>query len=160
MIYEASVVAVTIFFLFVLGLPAGRASDRWGPRPVVLVGAAFQVSGLLATSVVGRIELGYVTYGLGIGLGVACCYVPVVTQVTGWFERRRASALGVALDGPDLIELFVHPSNVEKAKELIMAVMEEEGDEIPGWTCQCGEEVDEGFGVCWSCGAEYKSDSA
>ena len=72
----------------------------------------------------------------------------------------EASALGVALDGPDLIELFVHESDVEKAKELIMAVMEEEGDEIPGWTCQCGEEVDEGFGVCWSCGAEYKFDSA
>ena len=72
----------------------------------------------------------------------------------------EASALGVALDGPDLIELFVYQSDLDQAKELIMAVMEEEGDEIPGWTCQCGEEVDEGFGVCWSCGAEYKSNSA
>ncbi len=91
--------SLTIFFLFVLGLPAGRASDRWGPRPVMLVGAAILVGGLLATSVVPRIEYGYVTYGLGIGLGVACCYVPVVSQVTGWFQRRRAAALGVAVSG-------------------------------------------------------------
>lgn len=91
--------SLTVFFLFVLGLPAGRASDRWGPRPVVLTGTVFLVAGLLSTSVVSRIELGYVTYGLGIGIGVACCYVPVVTQVTGWFERRRAMALGVAVSG-------------------------------------------------------------
>ena len=91
--------SLTIFFLFVLGLPAGRASDRWGPRPVVLVGAFVLVAGLLLTSVVPRIELGYLTYGLGIGFGVACCYVPVVSQVTGWFERRRAVALGVAVSG-------------------------------------------------------------
>ena len=72
----------------------------------------------------------------------------------------EASALGVALDGPDQIELFVNQSDVGDAKQLIMEVLDEEGDEIPGWTCQCGEEVDEGFGVCWSCGAEYKSNPA
>ena len=91
--------SLTIFFLFALGLPAGRASDRWGPRPVMLTGAAVLVAGLLLTSVVPRIEFGYVTYGLGIGFGVACCYVPVVSQVTGWFEERRALALGVAVSG-------------------------------------------------------------
>lgn len=91
--------SLTIFFLFVLGLPAGKASDRWGPRPVMLTGASVLVTGLLLTSIVQRIEVGYVTYGLGIGLGVACCYVPVVSQVTGWFERRRALALGIAVSG-------------------------------------------------------------
>ncbi len=91
--------SLTIFFLFALGLPAGRASDRFGPRPVVVVGAAVLVTGLVLTSMVQRIEVGYVTYGLGIGFGVACCYVPVVSQVTGWFEKRRAVALGVAVSG-------------------------------------------------------------
>ena len=90
---------LTIFFLFVLGLPAGRASDRWGPRPVVLVGCASIVAGLLLTSIVDRLPLGYLTYGLGIGVGTACCYVPMVSQVSGWFDRRRAAALGVAVSG-------------------------------------------------------------
>lgn len=91
--------ALTIFFLFVLGLPAGKASDRWGPRPVVLVGATVLIAGLLLTSRVNRLEVGFVTYGLGVGFGVACVYVPVVSQVTGWFERRRAAALGIAVSG-------------------------------------------------------------
>ena len=90
---------LTIFFLFVLGLPAGRASDRWGPRPVVLVGCAAMVSGLLLTSMVDRIWLGYLTYGLGIGVGAACCYVPLVSQVSGWFEKYRAVALGISVSG-------------------------------------------------------------
>ncbi|MDG2114156.1 MAG: MFS transporter [Actinomycetota bacterium] len=91
--------SLTIFFLFVLGLPAGKASDRWGPRPVILAGSTVLGSGLLLTSIVPRIEYGYVTYGLGIGFGVACCYVPVVSQVAGWFERYRAAGLGLAVSG-------------------------------------------------------------
>jgi len=26
---------------------------------------------------------------------------------------------------------------------------------ISEWTCNCGETVDEGFAVCWSCGADH-----
>jgi|GEM_PF-575695 len=28
---------------------------------------------------------------------------------------------------------------------------------IPEWNCECGEVVDAGFAVCWSCQAEYKA---
>ncbi len=91
--------SLTIFFLFVLGLPAGRIADRIGPRPVMAVGAVVLVSGLFLTSAVSRIEYGYLTYGLGVGFGVACCYVPVIAQVTGWFDRHRATALGIASAG-------------------------------------------------------------
>ena len=90
---------LTIFFLFMLSLPAGRASDRFGPRPVVLFGCASIVAGLLATSTVTHIAWGYLSYGLGIGVGIACCYVPMVSQVSGWFDRYRAVALGIAVSG-------------------------------------------------------------
>ncbi len=90
---------LTIFVLYLLGLPAGHASDRWGPRPVTIVGAVATVSALLATSLIDRIWFGYLTYGFGMGLGAACCYVPLLSQVSGWFERRRASAVGLAVSG-------------------------------------------------------------
>ncbi len=90
---------LTIFFLFMLSLPAGRASDRFGPRPVVLFGCASMVLGLWLTSRVEAIHWGYATYGVGLGVGVACCYVPMVSQVSGWFERYRALALGIAVSG-------------------------------------------------------------
>jgi MFS family permease len=96
----------TIFFLFVLSLPAGRLADRFGPRPVVLVSAATMGTGLLLTSNVSNLWLGYITYGFGVGVATACAYVPMVSQVSGWFDRRRAAALGVAVSGIGLGTLF------------------------------------------------------
>jgi hypothetical protein len=66
------------------------------------------------------------------------------------------SALGLSLDG-ELIEIFVASSDVSQAQSLLenLAGADQE-DDIPAWTCACGETVDEGFFVCWSCGAEYK----
>jgi hypothetical protein len=66
------------------------------------------------------------------------------------------SAFGGALDGADEIELFVYEDDVEEAKGAIVDLLEEDVDEIPAWTCKCGEDVDEGFGICWSCGADYE----
>lgn len=98
-----------IFFLFVLSLPTGRLTDRYGPRPVMAVGAVSMGLGLGLTSVIGNLWLGYLSYGLGVGIGVACCYVPMVAQVSGWFERHRATALGVASAGVGLGTLVGPP---------------------------------------------------
>ncbi|MDA3041148.1 MAG: MFS transporter, partial [Actinomycetota bacterium] len=101
---------LTIFFLFVLGFPAGKASDRFGPRPVVLFGCFAIVTGLMLTSLVQSITVGYLTYGFGIGVGVACCYVPLVSQVSAWFDRRRAMALGFAVSGIGVGTLVASPT--------------------------------------------------
>lgn len=91
--------SITTAWYFALGLVSGRAADRFGPRPVLLVGAASLGLGLLATSQVDSIVVGYVTYGLGAGTAVACGYVPMVATVGGWFDRRRTVALAVAVAG-------------------------------------------------------------
>lgn len=95
----ALVFSITIFFLFVLGAMTGRLADRFGPRPLTIAAAIFIGGGLWATSTVDRMAAGYVTYGAGVGIGVACAYVPLVTLVSGWFEQRRALALGIASAG-------------------------------------------------------------
>lgn len=91
--------SITTFLYFGLGVFSGRIADRIGPRRVLLTGAALMVAGLLATSRVHSLWAGYVTYGLGVGTGVACAYVPMVACVGGWFERRRTTALGLAVAG-------------------------------------------------------------
>jgi MFS family permease len=58
---------------------------------------------------VDRLWLGYVTYGLGVGVGVTCGYVPILALVGGWFERRRATALGIAVAGIGVGTLAVAP---------------------------------------------------
>ncbi|MEL6985576.1 MAG: MFS transporter, partial [Actinomycetota bacterium] len=60
--------SITTFLYFGLGVVTGRISDRVGPRPVLLFGAACLVIGLLATSQVQSLWVGYLTYGIGVGI--------------------------------------------------------------------------------------------
>ncbi len=101
--------AITTFLYFALGVVSGRVADVKGPRPVLLFGAVCMVAGLVATSTVHSIYLGFLTYGLGVGIGVACAYVPMVSTVGAWFERRRTTALGVAVAGIGVGTLVVAP---------------------------------------------------
>lgn len=102
--------SLTTFLYFGLGVFTGRIADRYGPRPVLLVGGAVMVVGLWLTSRVDSLWLGYLTYGVGVGIGVACAYVPMVATVGLWFERRRTAALGVAVAGIGVGTLVVAPA--------------------------------------------------
>jgi len=101
--------AVTTCTFFFLGLLTGRAVDRYGPRPLLLVAAVALLGGLFATSAVGSLTLGYLTYGAGVGIAAACGYVPMVAVVGGWFVRRRAAAVGLAVAGIGVGTLVASP---------------------------------------------------
>jgi MFS family permease len=103
------VFSITAFLWFTLGAISGPLADRFGPRRVVLAGGAALGGGLLLTSLVNQLWAGYITYGLGVGIGVACGYVPMVAAVGGWFERRRALAVGIAVTGIGVGTLAVPP---------------------------------------------------
>jgi MFS family permease len=66
---------------------------------VVAAGALAMASGLILTAFIDRLWVGYLTYSLGVGIGIAAAYVPMVAVVGGWFLRRRNSALGIAVAG-------------------------------------------------------------
>lgn len=106
----AAVFSLTTLAFFGLGALSGPAVDRFGPRRVVLVGALSLGLGLLLTSRATSLWQAYVGHGLGVGLAVACCYVPLVAVVGGWFERRRTVAVGVAVSGIGLGTLVGAPA--------------------------------------------------
>jgi MFS family permease len=91
--------AITAFLWFTLGIASGWASDRFGTRSVMAVGAVVMGAGLVLTSFVHQLWLGYLTYGIGVGVGTACGYVPMVAAVGSWFDRRQGLAMGVAISG-------------------------------------------------------------
>ena len=105
----AAVFAITAFLWFSLGAVTGPLADRIGPRRVVAAGAVFLSGGLFLTSLVHEVWLGYLTYGIGVGIGTACGYVPMVAAVGGWFERGRALAIGIAVSGIGVGTLVVPP---------------------------------------------------
>jgi MFS family permease len=91
--------SVTAFLWFTLGAVSGWAGDRFGTRRVMAVGAVLMGAGLVLTSFVHQLWLGYLTYGIGVGVGTACGYVPMVAAVGSWFDRRQGLAMGIAISG-------------------------------------------------------------
>lgn len=105
----AVIFGITTCLFFSLSIITGRMADRFGPRVVVVAGAAALLIGLVATSRVQSLGLGYVTYGLGVGVAAACGYVPMVAVVGGWFDRHRAVAVGLAVAGIGVGTLVMSP---------------------------------------------------
>jgi MFS family permease len=95
----ALVFSVAAFLWFLLGAPGGMAADRFGPRRVAIVGVISLVGALWLASRAQSLTALYVTYSIGVGLGVGLVYVPSVGAVQPWFERNRALASGLAIAG-------------------------------------------------------------
>ncbi|MGH7047391.1 MAG: MFS transporter [Stellaceae bacterium] len=101
--------SITAVVYYGLGAFAGRLADRFGPRVVVASGAVILGLGLCLTAATGRLWLAYLVYGLGVGIGGACCYVPTLSLVGGWFVRHRNAALGIAAAGTGTGTMAVPP---------------------------------------------------
>ncbi len=103
------VFSLSAFLYFLLGAPAGMLADRFGPRRVSLAGAAVLALGLAGASFAPSLAVLYVTYSVGIGVGVGLTYVPSVGAVQPWFRQRRAFATGIAVAGIGAGNLVVPP---------------------------------------------------
>ncbi len=95
----SAIFATTAAFSFFLGPLTGNIADRYGPRPVVAVGAVLMAAGLVVTARIHSFPLIFLSYGAGLGSAVACIYIPCVAAVGAWFKKRRVVALGVAISG-------------------------------------------------------------
>lgn len=105
----AIIFALTLFAFFGFGMFAGPLADRLGPLPLLMAGGALFVVGLLLTSVVDQLWLGYLTYGLGVGLGGGCFVAPLTGAAGLLFDKHRAAALGVVATGNGLGTLLLIP---------------------------------------------------
>jgi hypothetical protein len=52
------------------------------------------------------------------------------------------------------VKLHVLESDAERAREIVVPVQGQPGDSRPPWNCPvCGQRVDGGWEICWSCGS-------
>ena len=105
----ALVFGVTLLLFFGFGVVSGPLADRFGPRRLVLGGALLVSTGLALTSRVDVVGAGYLTYGVGVGLGGGMIITPLYAAAGGWFVRRRALAMGVVATGNGLGTLVLVP---------------------------------------------------
>ncbi|HEY6821124.1 MAG TPA: MFS transporter [Burkholderiales bacterium] len=97
--HVALVFSLAAFTWFICGAPAGLAADRFGARRIALIGVACLAAALWLSSVAPSVTFLYLTYSIGIGLGVGLVYVPSVGAVQPWFRANRAFASGLAIAG-------------------------------------------------------------
>jgi MFS family permease len=114
----SAIFSITSCISFVLGPFTGHLADRYGPRRIAAIGALAIGVGLAATSRINHLWMAYITYGLGVGIAIACCYVPMLAAVGGWFLKRRNTALGIAASGIGVGTLVTAPGAAELIRRL------------------------------------------
>ncbi|HSI00424.1 MAG TPA: MFS transporter, partial [Reyranella sp.] len=93
--------AITLFYLVsaLVQRSVGRGIDRWGPRPVLLLGTGSMALGVAAIGqVTARWQL-YPCFVL-IGLGwAALSTTGIAATVAPWFERHQGRSMALAIMG-------------------------------------------------------------
>ncbi|AJY41418.1 MFS transporter [Burkholderia humptydooensis] len=105
----ALVFSLAGFLYFGFGVVSGPLADRFGSRRLAVAGMLLTAAGLAAAGAARTLLQVYVAYGLGVGFGVGCAYVPAVGAVQRWFVRRRGFASGLAVAGIGVGTLAMPP---------------------------------------------------
>lgn len=109
---RSSVGGIALLNWIVMGLGsfvAGYLSDRFGGRPVVLGGGVLLGAGLILSGQVRELWQFYITFGLLVGFGVSCFYVPLTVTAIRWFDHRRSLAASIVSSGNGLGTLALAP---------------------------------------------------
>ncbi|MEO9824414.1 MAG: MFS transporter [Paracoccaceae bacterium] len=76
----------------------GRALDRWGITPVLIVSAGFLAFGFGGSALAPEIMLVAVLHTFS-GFGAGASFAPIIADASQWFMRRRGIAVAIAASG-------------------------------------------------------------
>jgi MFS family permease len=103
--------AMTLNFLVmgVAGIGWGMASDRFGPRIVVLAGTVLLGLALILASRATSLLMFQLTFGILVGLASSAFFAPVIATVTGWFQTNRSLAVSLVSAGMGMAPMTISP---------------------------------------------------
>lgn len=103
--------AMTLNFIVmgVGGFGWGAASDKFGARIVVLIGAVLVGLGLVLASYATTPLMFQLTYGVIIGLSASAFFAPMISATMQWFDTQRSLAVSLVSAGVGVAPLTISP---------------------------------------------------
>jgi MFS family permease len=99
-------------FMFMHGffyIVTGRLNDRFGPRLVISISGFSLGLGYLLMSQISAVWHLYLVYGVLIAAGAGGCFVPLMSTVARWFDKKRGLMTGIAASGLGVGTMVVPP---------------------------------------------------
>ena len=87
----------------------GSLSDRFGARPVVLLGSVVLAASLALASRASSLIEFQLVFGLMVGGSIAAIIAPMMACVTGWFDTHRSLAVSLVSAGMGMAPMTVSP---------------------------------------------------
>lgn len=103
--------AMTLNFLAMAGgnFAWGAASDRFGARAVVLIGALILGLALVLASQAQSLLAFQITYGVLVGISASAFIAPMIAATTGWFQTQRSLAVSLVSVGVGVAPMTMSP---------------------------------------------------
>ena len=103
-----------VFSLYLLlvgffSILCGRAIDRYGPKPVVLIMGVVAGSSLILTARVHALWQFYLSYSVLLAAGTGGMYIIVMSTASRWFYKKRATVMGILGTGASLGAVVMAP---------------------------------------------------
>jgi MFS family permease len=87
----------------------GNLSDRFGPRPIVLIGSSVLAAALAVASRATSLVEFQLIFGVVVGGAAAAIFAPMMACVTGWFDTHRSLAVSLVSAGMGMAPLTMSP---------------------------------------------------
>ncbi|KAH8677820.1 major facilitator superfamily domain-containing protein [Xylariales sp. PMI_506] len=91
--------SIQTFITFLMSTFAGRMADAGFERSLVMAGSFLAVFGLFMTSIASAYWQIFLAQGVCTGLGLGCLFLPTVSVVSSYFNKKRALALAITASG-------------------------------------------------------------
>ncbi|CAH1271591.1 SLC16A12 [Branchiostoma lanceolatum] len=103
------VISVAMAITFGGAIFGGMFGTMFGFRPVAMVGGVLAAVGCILTSFAGSIVHLYLTTGVLTGFGSSLAFIPSMSMVGKYFDKKRALANGIAFSGVSVGNIVFPP---------------------------------------------------